>query len=227
VIDPITNYLGEQGMNNEEAIRSHILMPLVELASEFNCCVNTIGHLNKREISTVLQKGMGATAFTGVPRKVFLFGPDPQDEDRYTHIMKELRDKEVALKYKTVKVVDPKQTEGVIQVQWLGDVDRDADEIVNAPKQREKTSNKEVQMFLKMFLREGAKPTKVIEPALKDAGIECANWQRAARAVAKAQPITGKGKGAGYEWVLLGPEQATFTQSFDTTHTAEKGEAIQ
>ena len=106
--------------------------------------------------------------------------------------------------------------------------DRDADEIANAPKQREKTTNKEVQVFLKMFLREGAKPTKVIEPALRDAGIECANWQRAARGIAKAQPIRGKGKNAGYEWVLLGPEQIEFgglaTQSFDTNQTT--GEAI-
>jgi hypothetical protein len=155
---------------------------------------------------------MGAAAFTGVPRKVFVFGNDPENDNKHAHVMTEVRDKQVSIQYKTQAVADPEgiQKSPIIGVEWGKLVEVDADAVVNAPKQREKTSNREVQVFLKMFLREGAKPTKVIEPELKDAGIECANWQRAARGIAKAQPIKGKGKNAGYEWVLLGPEQAEF-----------------
>ncbi len=93
---------------------------------------------------------------------------------------------------------------------WGKLVDVDGDEVINAPKQRERTANKEVQVFMRTFLRDGAKPSKAIEEAFNEAGIKCANWQRAAKSVAKSRPITGKGKGAGYEWYLPALEQSEF-----------------
>src|ERR1700686_2065854 len=93
VLDPITNYLGKQGMNKEEDIRGNISMPLKALAQERRVCVITVGHLNRRDKeATVLQRSMGAAALTGVPRKVFVFGNDPEDDNdnQYAHVMKEV-----------------------------------------------------------------------------------------------------------------------------------------
>lgn len=213
VIDPITNYLGKQGMNKEEDIRGNISMPLKGLAQDRRVCIVTVGHLNKRDReATVLQRTMGAAAFTGVPRKVFIFGNDPKDDNKHAHIMTEVRDKQVSIQYRTVAVADPKgiQKSDIIKVDWGKLVEVDADEVVNAPKQKEKSTNKEVQTFLKTFLRDGAKPTKAIEAALKDAGIDCDNWQRPARRVAESRQIKGQGKNAGWEWFLPTPEQAEF-----------------
>jgi len=213
VIDPITNYLGGQSMNKEEDIRGNISMPLKSLAQERCVCIVTVGHLNKRDKeATVLQRAMGAAAFTGVPRKVFAFGNDPDDDNKHAHIMTEVRDKQVSIRYKTEAVADPDgvQKSPIIKVVWGKLVEVDADEVVNAPKQREKTANREVQVFMKTFLRDGAKPTKVIEEALNSAGIKCESWQRAAKRIAKSRQITGKGKNAGWEWYLPTTEEIEF-----------------
>jgi hypothetical protein len=227
VIDPITNYLGRQSMNKEEDIRGNISMPLKGLAQDKCACIITVGHLNKRDReATVLQRTMGAAAFTGVPRKVFLFGNDPEDDNKHAHIMTEVRDKQVSIQYKTKTVPDPEgiQKSPIIKVEWGKLVEADADAVVNAPKQREKTTSKEVQVLLKTLLRDGAKPTTDIEKAIKEAGIDCANWQRAAKRVAQSRQIKGKGKNAGWEWYLPTPEQAEFG-GLATQHDSEEATA--
>jgi len=91
VIDPITNYLGNQRMNKEEDIRGKISMPLKGIAQDESVCIITVGHLNKRDKeATVNQRVMGAAAFTGVPRKVFAFGADPEDDNKHAHVMTEV-----------------------------------------------------------------------------------------------------------------------------------------
>jgi hypothetical protein len=200
-------------MNKEEDIRGNISMPLKALAQDRGVCVITVGHLNKRDKeATVLQRSMGAAAFTGVPRKVFAFGNDPEDDNKHAHIMTEVRDKQVSIQYKTTAIADPEgiQKSPIIKVEWGKLVEADADEVVNAPKQSEKSANKEVQVFMKTFLRDGAKSTRAIEEALNGAGIKCANWQRAAKRVAKNKQIKGQGKNAGWEWFISTPEQAEF-----------------
>ncbi|HUO24214.1 MAG TPA: hypothetical protein VMU61_01025, partial [Candidatus Aquilonibacter sp.] len=69
----------------------------------------------------------------------------------------------------------------------------------------------QAKAFLKAFLKDGAKPSKVVEDALKDAGIDCPAWQRVAKRIpADTRQIKGKGKNAGWEWFLLAAEQAAF-----------------
>jgi hypothetical protein len=218
VIDPITNYLGDVEMNKEEKVRQGLLVPLMELAKNRKICVIFLMHLNKRgEEATVFQRGMGAQAFTGLPRKVFLFGPDPHDSDQYAHVMKETRDKVVAIKYKTIAVPDPTgiQKSEVIQIEWGGHSDADADEIANAPKSRVKRNNKEAQDLMeKMFkdpANKGVVTSAAIEKALSDVGIVCPAWQRVIKRIpAKSRQIKGGAKNAGFEWYRPAPEQTEF-----------------
>lgn len=132
VIDPITNYLGSKQMNHESEIRGGILMPLATVAKNHHCSIITVGHLNKRgSEATVLQRLMGAAAFSGVARDVFIFGPDPDDEDKYSHTMTEIRNKSASqLKYRTemVKAEWDGKTSEVIRVKWCGVTHADVDE---------------------------------------------------------------------------------------------------
>ena len=84
---------------------------------------------------------MGCAAFAGVARDVFIFGNDPDDEDKYAHVMSEIRNKSAPkLKYKTeaVQVEWKGKTSEVIKVKWVGVSHADNDDVVNAPKQQEK-----------------------------------------------------------------------------------------
>lgn len=216
VIDPITNYLGSKSMNKEDEMRGGILMPLSKMASSFNVCVVTVGHLNKRDKETaLLQRLMGAAAFGGVARQVFMFGDDPEEDSKFAHIMGLGRaTASPPLKYKTEAVQvewDGKESE-VVRVKWCGPAENiDMDEVVNARKQSDKTKDKEAGAFLKAFLRDGAKSTQEIEAAFKEAGIECSNLGRTARSK-KVGAATRKikGKRGTSEWFLPTTEQPMF-----------------
>jgi len=209
VVDPITNYLGGLSMNKESEMRE-LLMPLAELAQRRGICIVTVGHLNKKTTSDgvqLLDRVMGAAAFHGVARQTFLFGDDPETDDKFTHIMNFGRpDDKPNLRYKTFK--EPIEFEGkksdVIKVEWLGPVENnDVDESVEGPKQRDKSTAKTVKELVHNELKDGQKTTEHLVEALKQAGIdEKFNWQRAARSVATNAKGGSEGKGPKTYWWL-------------------------
>jgi hypothetical protein len=218
VIDPITNYLGSKKMNMEEEIRGGILMPLSLVAKTHDCAVITVGHLNKRgSDAAVLQRLMGCAAFVGVARDVFIFGPDPDEEDKYAHTMSEMRNKSAPqLKYKTeaVKVAWGGKESEVIRVKWCGVSHADVDDVVSPPKQQDKSITTKAVMLISGMLRSGEKKKADIDQALKENGIDPARLdfhRLRKRCKADTRPLPGKG--AGWVWFLTTPEQATFDDS--------------
>jgi hypothetical protein len=223
VIDPNTNYIGNKKMNLEEEIRGGILMPLANVAKSNNCSIVTVGHLNKKGAeASVLQRLMGAAAFGGVARDVFIFGPDPDEEDKYAHTMSETRNKSAPqLKYRTeaVQVAWGGKESEVIRVKWCGVSHADLDEVVNPQKQQEKSTTSKAVMLISGMLRSGAKRKADIDQALKDHGIdpEKLTWSRVKqRCKAEYRPLPGKG--AGWEWFLSTKQE----QIFDSTQGAAK-----
>jgi hypothetical protein len=178
VIDPITNYLGGLAMNKDDEMRD-LLMPLAQFAQRRNVCIVTVGHLNKRGKDEVqlLDRVMGAAAFHAVARQTFLFGDDPDDDDKFTHIMNLGRPNEYpALRYKT------ELEDKVVKVNWIGAADGiDTDESIDGPKQKDKSTAKLVRNTIKTLLTSGMKTTDQIKDTLKDAGVEVEKfqWQRA------------------------------------------------
>ena len=217
VIDPITNYLGRAKMNLEEEIRGGILMPLSQVARNHHCSIITVGHLNKRGSEAhVLQRLMGCAAFVGVARDVFIFGPDPDEEDKYAHVMSEMRNKSAPqLKYRTEVVKaewDDKSSE-VIKVKWCGVSHADVDEVVNAPKQQEKSITGKAVALITGMLRSGAKRKSDIDQALKENGINLESLQFdriRKRCKADTRPLPGKS--AGWEWFLPTKQEQIFDE---------------
>jgi hypothetical protein len=221
VIDPITNYLGKAKMNLEADVRG-VLMPLSDVARNNDCAIVTVGHLNKRDKDTaVSQRLMGAAAFGGVARDTFYFGNDPDDADKYAHVMAESRNKSVPkLKYRTesVKVEWGGKSSDVIRVKWLGVSHADIDEVVNAPKAQEKSTMDKAVALVTGMLRSGAKRRVDIEQALKENGIntEKLTFDRLKkRCTAKSRTIPGKS--AGWEWYLE-TKQQQFDEQGATTN---------
>jgi hypothetical protein len=216
VIDPITNYLGSKKMNMEEEIRGGILMPLSLVAKTHDVAIVTVGHLNKRgNEAGVLQRLMGCAAFVGVARDVFIFGSDPdEDDDKYAHTMSEMRNKSAPqLKYRTesVPVEWGGKTSEVIRVKWCGVSHADVDEVVNAPKQAEKSIATKAVSLIKGMLHSGAKRKAEIDQALKENGInpDDLKFDRI-RKRCKAETRALPGKSAGWEWFLTTKQQEIF-----------------
>lgn len=140
VIDPISSYLGNKKMNEEQSVRS-VLTPLKNLADKFDVCVVAIMHLNKKVELDAIHRIGGATAFTGVARMVWMCAPKPVEDDEPKSdelYMVRVKGNIIArstlgLSYRTDvhDVVIQGQTKKVPFVDWIGKVDTDAADITH------------------------------------------------------------------------------------------------
>ena len=177
-IDPITNYLGGAKMNAEEDVRS-ILTPITNLAAELGIVAITVGHFNRREKGTdPLHRMMGAAAFSGVARAVYAFGPDPEEESKFCHVMTVVRScggEGSALRYRTELVTENRadsfSTE-IIRVSWMGTSQASAEDVVDSISSSEKTREQEAALVLKNILREGRKSSAQCIELLKAEGYD-------------------------------------------------------
>ena len=211
IVDPITNYLGGKKMIVEEDVRA-LLTPLSSLAAELGIVVITVGHFNRREKGTdPLHRMMGAAAFTGVARAVYAFGPDPEEESKYCHVMSVVRScggDGPALRYRTELVTehcpDSFSTE-IVKVVWTGKSDATAEDVVDSASALEKTREHEAARTLKNFLRDGRKSAAECTATLKDEGYDLEKLN-AGRIRRKAGADSKKFAGDKfYSWYLLTP----------------------
>jgi hypothetical protein len=180
VIDPITNYLGKMKMNAEEEVRS-ILTPLAGIAEELDIVVITVGHLNKSQAADPLQRIMGATAFVGVARSLYLFGPEQDSNSPYRHVISPLRgEMHDSLVYHT-EVVKQEFDDGkggkvegkVVQVVWDGTSKQTGEDTTGSPvSKRELSRAREAGEDLKKFLLAGKRSARECTEYLKLNGFD-------------------------------------------------------
>jgi hypothetical protein len=176
VIDPITNYLGKMNMNREDEVRS-VLSPLAALAAELKVTVVTVGHFNRREKGTdPLHRMMGAAAFSGVARAVYAFGPDPDSESPYDHIISAARGNigDSSLKYRT-EIVEREwagQKSKVVRIAWTGTTTANAEDAVDPDSRQDKSQLSEAAQLLREFLKAGRRPAKECQDFLRASGFD-------------------------------------------------------
>ncbi len=79
--------------------------------------------------------------------------------------------------------------------------DVDLDMLINGPKQRDKSTAKQVRTIVMTLLSTGMKTAEAIEQALKDQGIPPDfQWQRTINKVAKSKKGGPEGKGEKTMW---------------------------
>jgi Bifunctional DNA primase/polymerase, N-terminal/AAA domain/Primase C terminal 1 (PriCT-1) len=148
IIDPVTNYLGSKKYIDESDMRS-ILTPLANLAAELGIVVVTVGHFNRREKGTdPIHRFLGANAFIGVARAVYAFGPDPEEESKFAHVMTVVRacgGEGSALRYHTEIVTesgDGNAPNEIIRVVWDGCSNATAEDSVDPSPSKESHKRK-------------------------------------------------------------------------------------
>ena len=211
IIDPITNYLGNSKMNAEEQMRM-LLTPLASLAAKLGIVVITVGHFNRREKGTdPLHRIMGAAAFTGVARAVYTFGPDPDEDNKYCHVMTIARGcggEGSALRYHTELVTDQCadcEPSDIIKVIWDGKSDATAEDSVDPVSSKDKSQEEEAARLLRSFLRDGKKPSVECSAFLKAEGYDL-DKLNGGRIRHKAGVDSKKFAGDKYySWYLLTP----------------------
>ena len=80
VIDPVQAYLGETDIASAAAMRK-VLRQLAAWAAMYDCAVVLIGHLNKKQSSKDLYRGLGNIDLVAAARSVLHIERLPEDED--------------------------------------------------------------------------------------------------------------------------------------------------
>ena len=80
VIDPFQAYLGDADLSNAMSMRK-VLRRLSMWASQYDCAVVLVGHLNKKSSSKELYRGLGSIDVAAAARSVLQLDVDEENED--------------------------------------------------------------------------------------------------------------------------------------------------
>jgi hypothetical protein len=179
VVDPVSNYLGNAKMIDEQKIRE-VLTPLKEIANRRHLAVICVMHLNKKVELDAIHRIGGAMAFVGVARMVWLVAPKPNEDGTESDelLMVKVKGNIVQRNLKglafTTKVhYVPIEGEEVTTpyVEWIGDVDQNANQVTGRPQKAAHRPSEQLPAcmdWLRQYLGDGAKLlVEDIEPAGK------------------------------------------------------------
>ena len=134
VVDPFFAFLGQEiGSLNDFMIR-RALQPLARVAELTETAIVLIRHLSKVGVSKqAIYRGLGSIAIMGMTRTAFLVGADPDDSERrvFACTKNNLAASTPSLGFRIVPA-----DAGMARIEWLGPVERTADDLVEAGRKR-------------------------------------------------------------------------------------------
>ena len=154
---------------------------------------------------------MGAAAFSGVARAVYTFGPDPDEDSKYCHVMTVARGcggEGPALRYRTEMVEDhcpDSYSTEIIKVVWTGTSQATAEDSVDPTSLKDKAQEDGAAKLLRELLHEGKRSAKDCTELLKAEGYDL-DKLNAGRVRRKAGAESKKFPGDRFNsWYLLLP----------------------
>jgi putative DNA primase/helicase len=144
-LDPISAFFGACEPNKDKEIRP-VMEGIADAMDGTKCAFIGIIHNNKRGDADSISKILGASSVVGVARAVWGFGYDADDKTlRHMLLVKgNLSEKRTGMSYKlknTVVQLDNGEDDHQPMVDWQGETDDDADDML--AKRREKAKNPE------------------------------------------------------------------------------------
>jgi DNA polymerase III delta prime subunit len=201
VIDPFSNYMGEANMNKEQDCRK-LLMPLVRLAEEFNVAILLIGHFNKNREGDAITRQGGATALTGVPRVVWNFTKDADNETECLMASPKnphLKSQRYRIIERDYALPDGKTTK-VNVVEWLGETAKSAETNLQELNDKDRNKVRDAEQWLRENLREEELATTLIQKCKSAALCSEFTVKRAAERLKKSGLKKENRRGDWYWW---------------------------
>jgi len=184
VIDPISAYVGGIDSHKAADVRG-ALAPLQTLAAETGAAVVLVAHLNKGSgDGSAMARVGGSGAFVAACRSAWLVEADPQDEERKRRILTPLKNNIGDDKTGFAFSIESVELRGIETSRVVFEPDPvvvSASELLRGQQQtdEERGALEEALDFLRDFLKDGAKTTKSVEKATKEAGIATRTIERA------------------------------------------------
>ena len=186
VIDPISSYFGKLRKNDDGEIR-HVLIQMKDFAERNEIAVISIDHFNKNFLQSGLQRVSGAGALVQVPRSVWCFVKDPDDEEEMTRLMLNAKlnvvaeAKKAGLKYEFSSVsLTIKDVSGSYPIiKWLGASAGHLDSVLKSEADPEKGKGAACAEWIKSRLARGRVRSPVIYAEAEEAGYSKNTFRRA------------------------------------------------
>jgi hypothetical protein len=166
VISPLVSYIEVRDLNDNAKVRP-ALEALGELAARRNVAIIGIGHVNKKIDLGGMQRMQGASAFTEVPRAVYMVAPDKVNtEPGIPHGLFLCAKLSVAAPPAALRFKIDDESSLQFQGQAAAE-DGDIDSALTAEPQREPYRIETAKEFLRLFLKDGERPTLHVVAAAK------------------------------------------------------------
>jgi hypothetical protein len=136
VLDPMDCFYGAKIDPNSNPSVRQVLCPLADGASELNCTICGVRHLNKdAKVGKAIYRGSGSIGFSGQARAVFLANPTRDDPEvrAFARVKGNLSKRPPTLGYRIVEATIAASDGTTIETQridWVGELILSADDLV-------------------------------------------------------------------------------------------------
>lgn len=208
-IDPMTSYFGADS-NKDSEIRP-IMDALSEACRASKAAFIGVMHYNKKSDVAALEKILGASSIVGSARTVWAFSRDPEDKtERHmccakNNLSKNHRGMKYRIGERLVRFSDGSE-DAVGCVEWLGETEEDADEILT--KERDTAKNpkdskfEEAKLLIQTELANGEQRASGMFRLGEARKISAETMRRAYRSLG----VVPYQKSGGWWWALPGME---------------------
>jgi putative DNA primase/helicase len=215
VMDPITGYFGDVNVNADKEMRP-LMEKLQNMCAAAKVAVIAIIHYNKNiELDSVQRIG-GAGSVANVPRAIWNFASDPENEDEF--LMSRAKGNTMRLKtgmrYKMAQV-DVPLSDGTVdqcpRIEWLGTHDMNADAVDQVAKEASQeggtsdvTKIGKARLLISAELASGKRLARELYALGEKQDIGERTMQRACR---ELRVVYSGGKGSPVYWSIPNPAQ--------------------
>jgi putative DNA primase/helicase len=186
VIDPLGSYLGSLKKNAEEAIRP-VLLAMKEMAERRGVAIISIDHFNKNFQQTALHRISGTGALSAVPRAVWCFVKDTEDEKGETRLMlnaklnivAEAKKAGLKFRFESIELMIEDKPQSLPIVVWGAESSASLDDVLNTQADPKEKRTARAERFLTEYLEDGKEhlAAQLYKDAKKHGISRSALWQ--------------------------------------------------
>jgi len=210
IIDPLMAFLAADS-NSDQKVRI-ALSPLAAIAEHTNAAIVMVRHLNKGGGRHSLYRGSGSIGIIAATRSGLMIGKSPDDPNLRVlcHVKNNLGRLAPSLLFEPVDV------DGVPQIEWRGECDYTADDLLASPKKNEGRLA-EAMAILTELLAQGPVEQKTVKQRAVVDGMAYRTVERAKELLGVISEREGWGPGSRCLWRLPVEENAV-EEVVDDTH---------
>jgi hypothetical protein len=228
VMDPFVAVLDNSvATHNDQSVRA-VLRLLMGIATEHQCAVLLVRHLNKEEGQRSLYRGGGSIGFVAAVRCAWLSAPDPQQPK--LRVLAQVKNNLQALQPSLLYQIGSPTDAGAL-VTWIGPSPLTCNQLLERRKKkagRPRTQSERTEENLKLYLEEAPRTRLDVLDFMEDQQISERTLKRVKRTLGVRSVWVDVGKKKAIYWLLPGqlPEDVRADQLVPLETEQQEREAM-